>query len=88
MDCATRQELSYIREYFYVGGHYAENGSGRHIFKDQMYVEQLTPVNGSRKPYPIVFIHGGGQTGTVSVFYLLAQYPGKFASVPTHLPRL
>ena len=55
----------YRRTYFYVGGHYEKNDQGEHIFKDQMYVEHLTPVEGSSKPYPLVFIHGQGQTGTV-----------------------
>jgi hypothetical protein len=36
-----------------------------HILHNQMYVEKLSPAKGSRKPYPIVFVHGGGQTGTV-----------------------
>ncbi|OCK81654.1 alpha/beta-hydrolase [Lepidopterella palustris CBS 459.81] len=59
------QETPCTRKYFYTGGHYADDGTGNHIFKDQMYVEQLTPLHtGPRKPYPIVFIHGQAQTGT------------------------
>ena len=58
-------EAPYRRRYFYVGGRYEQNGQGEHIFKGQMYVEHLTPVNGSSKPYPLVLIHGQGQTGTV-----------------------
>lgn len=30
-----------------------------------MYVEHLLPISGRTKPYPIVFLHGGAQTGTV-----------------------
>jgi len=30
-----------------------------------MYVEELTPLGGSKKPFPLVFVHGLGQTGTV-----------------------
>ncbi|KAJ5747295.1 uncharacterized protein N7511_008991 [Penicillium nucicola] len=57
-------EASAQRSYMYVGGHYALNGVGQHVFADQMYVEKLTPAEGSTKPYPIVFIHGQAQTGT------------------------
>ncbi|KAI9834414.1 MAG: hypothetical protein M1819_003025 [Sarea resinae] len=37
---------SHQRSYFYVGGRYSDDGTGKgeHIFQDQMYVEQLTPV--------------------------------------------
>lgn len=51
------------REYFYVGGSYVTTGT-QHLFADQMYVEKLSPEK-SYQPYPIVFIHGQGQTGTV-----------------------
>jgi hypothetical protein len=37
-------EIPYSRKYFYVGGRYASDGKGEHVFVDQMYVEQLTPV--------------------------------------------
>lgn len=58
-------EVAAIRTYFYVGGGYSDDGSGGHIFKDQMYVEKLSPVSSRRsKPTPIVLIHGQGQTGT------------------------
>jgi len=57
----------HTRKYFYAGGHYADDGTGNHIFKDQVYVEQLTPLNGPTKPHPIVFIHGQAQSGTVCV---------------------
>lgn len=52
------------RSYMYVGGQYIDNGSGEHVFTDQMYVEKLSPVKGATKPHPIVFIHGQAQTGT------------------------
>lgn len=58
-------EAPYRRTYFYIGGRYEQNDQGEHVFKEQMYVEHLTPVEGSSKPYPLVFIHGQGQTGTV-----------------------
>ena len=60
-------ETPAIRRYFHVGGGYSEDGNGGHIFKDQMYVEELSPVSRQRgrdAPSPIVLIHGQGQTGT------------------------
>ena len=55
------------RSYFYVGGTYVndENNPGERVMQGQMYVEQLTPLGGSRHPFPLVFIHGGGQTASV-----------------------
>lgn len=53
------------RSYFYVGGNYTLDSDGEHIYTDQMYVERLSPAN-ITQPYPLVFIHGQGQTGTVS----------------------
>ncbi len=59
-------ELPVAREYFYVGGSYVYvEKSGQHIFSNQMYVEKLIPSR-PRQPYPLVLIHGNGQTGTVS----------------------
>jgi pimeloyl-ACP methyl ester carboxylesterase len=64
-DRPAQPEVPAIQTYFYVGGGYADDGSGGHIFKDQMYVEKLSPASTKRKqPSPIVFIHGQGQTGT------------------------
>jgi hypothetical protein len=62
------QEAFVSREYFYAGGRYVDDeaGKGQHIFSGQMYVEKLTPDVTSPKPYPLVFIHGQAQTGTVS----------------------
>lgn len=53
------------REYFYVGGEYKVDDENRHYFVGQIYVEHLTPACGVSQPYPIVFMHGGAQTGTV-----------------------
>ena len=56
------------RTYFYVGGQYVNNGEGQHVMTGQMYVEKLTPLHGVTHLWPLVFIHGAGQTGTVSPF--------------------
>lgn len=61
------QETSHHRSYFYIGGEYVNTSAG-HILFGQMYVEKLTPVSGCTKPYPIIFIHGRAQTGTVCNF--------------------
>jgi hypothetical protein len=61
---AGSREAQHVREYFYVGGSYVTTSSGS-LFQNQMYVEKLTPPKVTQK-YPIVFLHGGGQTGTVS----------------------
>ena len=55
------------RSYFYVGGVYVDDESnpGERVMQGQMYVEQLTPLRGSRHPFPLVFIHGAGQTASV-----------------------
>ena len=50
------------REFFYVGGKYV-GSPGKQVMAGQMYVEVWRPRQVT-KPYPIVFIHGGGQTGT------------------------
>ena len=53
------------RDFFYIGGSYVDDGTGGHVFADQMYVEHIVPMHVSQK-YPIVLIHGGGQTGSVT----------------------
>ncbi|KAL9596239.1 MAG: hypothetical protein Q9219_005950 [cf. Caloplaca sp. 3 TL-2023] len=59
-------EAIYKRIVFHVGGQYVKspeaNGT---IATDQMYVEQLTSTDGVTKPHPLVFLHGGGPTGTL-----------------------
>ena len=73
---ATAESL-YNRSYFYVGGEYVDAGSGngQRILKGQMYVEQLMPSGGVKHPWPIVFVQGAGQTGTVSDVWLLCLLP-------------
>ncbi|KAJ3541502.1 hypothetical protein NM208_g4582 [Fusarium decemcellulare] len=62
--CSIGAEVPYTRSYFYTGGQYVDDGSGGHIFRDQMYVEKLVPSSGTTQDVPIVFIHGQAQTGT------------------------
>ncbi|KAL9110077.1 MAG: hypothetical protein Q9227_005416 [Pyrenula ochraceoflavens] len=52
------------REYFYVGGEYAVDEKGNHLFHNQMYVEKLSPESGATQAFPLVFFHGGAQSGT------------------------
>ncbi|KAF8855833.1 alpha/beta-hydrolase [Acephala macrosclerotiorum] len=59
---SSGEEALARREYFYVGGNYVTTGT-QHLFADQMYVEKLSPKD-PYQPYPLVFIHGQGQTGT------------------------
>lgn len=61
-------EAPYFRDYFMVGGSYTDDGTGEgtHAFQGQMYVERLKPLAGANHSYPLVLIHGAGQTGTVS----------------------
>lgn len=58
------------REYFYVGGEYVEDKNGEFFKQGQMYVEKLTPADAGERSgaqqWPVVFIHGNGQSGTVS----------------------
>ena len=64
-DRPIESEVPAVRTYFYVGGGYADDGKGGHIFKDQMYVEKLSPVSTEQDvKSPVVLIHGQGQTGT------------------------
>jgi pimeloyl-ACP methyl ester carboxylesterase len=48
--------------FFYVGGHYVGE-PGKEVMDGAMYVEVWVPKH-IRQPYPIVFLHGNGQTGT------------------------
>ncbi|KAK2055638.1 alpha/beta-hydrolase [Colletotrichum caudatum] len=63
-DASVDSEAPYVLSYFYVGGGYVEDGSGGHIFRDQMYVEKLLPGLGVSQSTPIVLIHGQAQTGS------------------------
>ncbi|GJD04318.1 hypothetical protein ColKHC_13143 [Colletotrichum higginsianum] len=56
------QETLHSREFFYVGGQTASDPTGN-ITVGQLYVEKLTPLIKLR-PTPLVFIHGGGVSGT------------------------
>lgn len=64
--CPSR-EAAHHRDFFYVGGRPVETAAGT-ITTDQLYVEKLTPAatprgrHGEKKP--IVFVHGGGGSGT------------------------
>ncbi len=57
------QPLSIARQgYFFVGGHlFAVNGD--QAMAGQMFVQYQVPA-GTIRPYPVVMVHGGGQTGT------------------------
>jgi len=59
----TRRGTAHYRDYFYVGYSYVplDNTS---IADGQIYVEHLTPASGTTQPYPILFVHGAGMTGT------------------------
>lgn len=70
-------EVPAQRSYMYAGGQYINDGDGQHVFAGQMYVEKLTPIEGASKPYPIVFIHGQAQTGTVCIIMgMIVQLAG------------
>jgi pimeloyl-ACP methyl ester carboxylesterase len=59
---AVDQSAVALRGYFYVGGHYVGE-PGKEIMQGQIYVEVLAPKD-VRRPYPLVLIHGAGQTAT------------------------
>ena len=48
---------------FYVGGKYVENKGDRPMV-GQIYVQFQIPQQQQKHPYPIVLVHGGGQTGS------------------------
>ncbi|HEX3370996.1 MAG TPA: hypothetical protein VHS08_00675, partial [Candidatus Acidoferrales bacterium] len=48
--------------FFYVGGQYV-GAPGKEVMDGSEYVEVMVPKK-IRHPYPIVFFHGAGQTGT------------------------
>jgi len=47
--------------FFFVGGRYVPVANNDHIMADQMYVHYQIPHE-RKHPYPIIMIHGGGQT--------------------------
>jgi pimeloyl-ACP methyl ester carboxylesterase len=47
--------------WFFAGGEYEAEGDG-YMLRGAMYVERFVPAKQTR-PYPVVMIHGGGQTG-------------------------
>ena len=62
--CNT-ENRPFHRRYFYVGGEYQfDTISNESIMVGQMYVEHLTSPYGTQQPFPLVFIHGNGMTGT------------------------
>ncbi len=63
MDNASQAPLVLARTgHFFVGGDYVETADG-HVMSGQMYVREGVPAEVTR-PYPVVMIHGMGQTGT------------------------
>ena len=54
-----------FRNFFYIGGGYDTEPDGTHLWRNQMYVEHLSPVQITQS-LPIILIHGQGQSGTVS----------------------
>ena len=59
---AFGQHTFSARDYFYVGGKYT-GGPGHEVMAGQMYVEVLRPQRVVQK-YPLVLLHGAGQTAT------------------------
>jgi hypothetical protein len=60
----SSHESAYHRDTFYIGGGYVDSGiPGQQMWSDQLYVEKLTPPNEITKPYPIVFLSAGVNTG-------------------------
>src|SRR5438552_15969190 len=59
---AIDQSAVALRGYFYVGGQYVGEPD-KSIMQGQVYVEVLAPKD-VRRPYPLVLIHGAGQTAT------------------------
>ena len=58
-----RQPLPLAQDsYFFVGGTYVKTAEGR-VMDGQMYVHALVPLHVTHR-YPVVMIHGAGQTGT------------------------
>ena len=65
----TSKEASHRRDIFYAGGIYVDNAAaGGTIVVNQTYYERLIPAGGVTQKYPLLFIHGGGISGTVSIY--------------------
>lgn len=61
--CSSK-ESAYKRDFFYIGGGYVDSGiPGQQMWSDQLYVEKLTPAKKVKKPYPMVFVSAGVNTG-------------------------
>lgn len=61
--CSSK-ESAHHRDTFYVGGGYVDSGiPGQQMWSDSLYVEKLTPANKVNKPYPMVLISAGVNTG-------------------------
>ncbi len=59
----SQAPLSIARQgYFFVGGKYS-TVNGQKVMSGQLYAEFQVPSRQTH-PYPIVLVHGGGQTGT------------------------
>ncbi|KAJ7283376.1 Alpha/Beta hydrolase protein [Mycena rebaudengoi] len=58
----NQQGTLHRRSYLYVGQSYVTQGNST-VAHAQMYVERLTPAKVTQ-PFPILFIHGQGMTGT------------------------
>ena len=48
--------------YFFAGGKYTEL-DGKRVLTGQLYAEFQIPQS-QRHPYPVIMVHGGGQSGT------------------------
>jgi pimeloyl-ACP methyl ester carboxylesterase len=58
----TDQSALGRRGFFYAGGSYVGEGPAR-VMQGQIFVEVLVPKKPTQ-PYPLVLVHGGGQTAT------------------------
>jgi len=62
MSSGSRGPLAISKQgFFFVGGRYVPVANNDHIMADQMYVHYQVPFE-RKHPYPIIMIHGGGQT--------------------------
>lgn len=61
------REAAHYREYYYIGGQFISDGMGGQTVTHQMYVEELTPVDGVTQQYPLILVHGEPFCGAVSL---------------------